>query len=639
MSLSTASLDYLTWETKPFGKNRRRLCDVRVMSSEKLCLMQHADRGDIRLTIEPLLRKRLESNLLSLKGLDTGLLPDIADSYVRSVGTPFSRIAFRVIWAADVLLCTDASCNAVIDIRWLDQKEEELALILHMLPGGRLGFGLNYDAVPAFNPENFLTRPMRKVPNPASMMQVTRRRSRSGGRRRVIYKDMKKYRRSNETQFDLYSLRNTAMLERVQRSSAPLVGRVQLPRGCHLLVYPNSAWYRKFVRMGKEDRCQNVSHISLMYSPTKGMAAVHCDVRSQKSMNARVSCYNSSWITTISSLSDDDPGLLIPVSFPLSGIEFNVFTTLRTDGNEIEQNLEWSMFSRALRGIVAEGRSRLPSTCLDIKRSFFPGNVGLDHNVTSPTNCKALEAQVDLESTMKVEEKGKTLQDFITPEFVELSPNSSGALGFAGFERLTRSSANIALNEIQQDALRRVREIEDQFSTRLSETYTTLGAAMAFLIALFGILLSWPSLRDTVNQYWQNIKLRIPLGFLYLFFTTTVVLGLILPIIIDEAVAKQNSLDGELQTLQNSARLGGYGDYHMVMITSLSLEPLRQWKVWIFYSFILALCALVIALGLFEARTSLIRRKELASLGMKDSMTPEQLENNTDLEEGSDSTQ
>ena len=592
--------NYLLWESQHLTEGRRKICDIRVMSSEKLCLMQHASDGPPHLTIEPLLRKRIEPVTLSLKGLDTGLLPDIADSYVRSVGTPFSRKDFKVVWAADVLLCTDDSCNAVLDVRWIDQEKEALGLILYILPDGRLGFGLNYNNTPIFNPKHFSAHPMKKLSNFSTARVDKSTRSTTGGRRRIVYNDIKQYRPSRSDQFDLYSLRNTAMLERVERDATPLVGRVKLLESCHLLVYPISQWYKDYVRMGPDDRCENVSDITFLYGPTESGRAVHCDVRSQKTINARASCYNSSWITTGNDVTNYN--LLIPRTLVVGGIEFNSFTTLGTQENDISQSHEWSMFSIALRGVIAEGQSQLPSACYETHPSVFPSHI--DHNLTLPINCRDLESQVSLRSTVRVQEEGKTIQDFVTPVFAETSDTSNGVLSFANFERLDRRSVASAIEELQQDMLRRAREIEDQFSTRLSETYTSFGAAMAFLVALFGVLLAWPSLRDTVRQYWLGSKVRVPIVILYLFFTLTVVMGLILPIIVDEAVARQNRQDRELQTLQNSAPLGGYGNYSMVMITSVALEPVRDQKVWIFYSFILALCVALIVLGLVEARRS-----------------------------------
>ena len=600
-------IHHLAWESTLADDNESRICDIRVMSAEKLCLMQHSSDGAPVLTVEPLLRKRVKPGAPFLKGLDVGLLPDISDSYVRSVGTPFSKTAFRVLWAADLFLCADEFCNVAVDVRWLDQEEEVLGFFLHMLPNGRLGFGLNYDTNPLLNPVEYSTRPMRILPTVANTRRGNSRRSDTGERTRVIYKDNEKYRRSNKTQFDLYSLRNTAMLETIDRNNSPLVGRTQGPRGCRLTVFPNSRWYRKFVRMEKGARCDNPDYITFIYAPTEGNGAVHCDITSQKTKNSRAPCYNSSWETARSR--NDYGGLLVPTTLILAGIKFNVFMTLDTDETEIDQVHDWSVFSSVLRGVVAEGQSDLPSTCLKTTRKIV--NTRLDHGVANPIDCRDLEVKVDLESTMEVQENGKTLQDFVTPTLVEVTDDSEGRIAFSGFERLNPSSMSSALDEVQQDMARRAREIEDQFSTRLSETHTTFGAALAFLVALFGVLLAWPSLRDTVNRYYEDARLRIPIWILYLFFTVTVVLGLILPIIVDEAVARQNRIDEELRTVQNSVQLGGFGEYHMVMITSVLLEPLRERKVWIFYSFILALCALLIALGLLEARKSSLRRNKL----------------------------
>ena len=605
---------YLLWEPQHLTEDRRKICDIRVMSSEKLCLMQHAVNGDPHLTIEPLLRKRIEPENLSLKGLDTavGLLPDIADSYVRSVGTPFSRTDFRVVWAADVVLCTDEFCNVVLDVRWLDQEKEALGVILYILPDDRLGFGLNYSNTSAVNPKDFSAHPMKKLSNSATARVDKSTRSTTGGRRRLVYNDIKNYRPSSSDQFDLYSLRNTAMLERVQQDAAPLVGRVKLLEECHLLVYPRSSWYEKYVRMEEADRCKNVSSITFLYG-LKSERAVHCDPGSQKSINTRGSCYNSSWARTVENLEDE--GLLIPTTLDVGGIEFNAFTTLNTQESHISQSDDWSALSFALRGVIAEAQSQLPSACFETHPPY-------DLDLASPIDCRELESQVSLQSTVRVQEKGKTIQDFVTPTFAEISDSINGALSFAGFERLNPGSAVSAVEELQQDMLRRAREIEDQFSTRLSDTYTSFGAAMAFLAALFGVLLAWPSLRDTVRQYWASIRVRVPIVILYLFFTLTVVMGLILPIIVDEAVTRQNRQDRDVRMLQNSAPLGGLGNYNMVMITSIALEPVRDQKVWVFYSFILALCVALIVLGLIEARrssrTEKVKKLEVNELGLEE---------------------
>lgn len=612
----------LDWIERRVQGNSGGICDVNIMNPEGLCLMQHSPEGQENMTVEALLRTRLKrpnsNKEWVLKGFEPGLLPDLFNSYKRSVGNPFSRTTFQISWAADAFLCTSLECDVVMDLRWLSTegeraaeekgsgKRETLAALIHVLPDGILGFGLNYRQKFYLNISEAQEQPYGSFLEETDSIRDSRP---TGGKRKIIYKDtaeLKKLKTThNSTSFDLYSLRNTAKLERTSDQNTPYVGRAIFNGVCHLVVFPNMDWYARHVRIDKNNRCSSPSQVSFIYAPAAGGGAVFCNKKCQKTVNSRAICRNSSWLTVKIALERNGlvPQVIETARWTISGLDFHVITTAGIEERQALQSTKWSpftstkwsAFSSALRGIVEEANANRPSPCIVTDPIFLHGEI-------TTVRCSDLEAKVDAMSTVELREKGKILQDFLPSAYLELPSDKDREMVVSGFEHLKTKSVHSVLFEVEKDMERKVREMSDQFSTRITDTATVFGSVMTFVIALLGVLVAWPGIKEAVERYWETYHLRLPLQLLYFLVTLALIAGLLFPILVDEAVTRQNLHDVDLQMLQSSAQAGGFGDYRVVLLTNVKLEPLREVRVWIFYSLTIAMCAFLLILAMIEGK-------------------------------------